>query len=389
MQVRSAYLAGLAAFVATAMVSHRHPTPYNNYVLLADALLHGHAWVNIPGNYIDALPFTDGRYYIIEAPMPAILLLPAVALFGLQTNQTLLAMVLAGVAVGAAWTLGERFGLTLGRNAWICVFLLAGTDLLWCAMLGDVWFIAHVSSVAFTMLGLAELAGKRRPALVALWAVCAVESRFSMIAVLPVYAYLLLTEPERPLALSPQWRRRAIASLAVLIPAAALWTWYNFARWGTPGDLGYTAWYHQDSAGLPSGSPFRFQYLPNQLWSFFVQWPQWQPAFPYLIPTMLGTALQWTSPALILAFLARAPVRWTVALWVAAILTALPNFLYYVNGYDQFGMRHALDFEPFLVALMMLAVRDRFPQWGRALVAYSAAVGVWGCWFWNTFVRTS
>ena len=112
------------------------------------------------------------------------------------------------------------------------------------------------------------------------------------------------------------------------------------------------------------------------------------PQFPYLRPEFTGVALTWTSPALLLAFLARSPVRWVAALWVAAILIAVPNFLYYVNGYAQFGMRHALDFEPFLVALMMLGVRNRFPAWGYALIAYSVVVGLWGCWYWNTFVRT-
>ena len=388
MRVKNAYVAGLVALIVTAIVSHRHPTPYNNFVILADALLHGHAWVTIPGNYIDALPFTDGHYYIIEAPLPAILLMPAVAIWGLAANQTILSFILCGVAVGAAWELGERYGLSDTSNAWICAFFLAGTDLLWCAMLGDVWFIAHVSAACFTMLALAELAGKRRPWLVMLWAACAVESRFSLIVVVPVYAYLLLTDPETPLQLAPQWRRRAIGICAVLAPVAALWVWYNYARWGTWSDVGYTAWYHQDSAGMPAGSPFRFMYLPNQLWSFFVQWPQWQNTFPYVIPGMGGVALTWTSPALLLAFFARTPWRWTLALWAAALLAAAPNFVYYVNGYAQFGMRHALDFEPFLVALMMLAVRDRFRAWGYVLIAISAAAGLWGCWFWNSFIRT-
>src|SRR5262249_23118513 len=101
-----------------------------------------------------------------------------------------------------------------------------------------------------------------------------------------------------------------------------------------------------------------------------------------------GVALTWTSPALILALFARSPLRWTIALWVLALLTAAPNFVYYVNGFAQFGMRHALDFEPFLVALMMLAVRDRFAAWGYALFAYSCVAGLWGIWYWQTFVRT-
>ncbi|HTA55292.1 MAG TPA: hypothetical protein VK755_11180 [Candidatus Acidoferrales bacterium] len=375
---KSAYVAALVALVVTALVSQLRPTPYNNYVLLAQAFLHGRAWIDWPGAYIDALQYA-GRYYIIEAPLPAILLLPFTAIFGLQTNQTLLAVVLAAVAVGAAWELGERFGLRASANAWICAFLLAGTDLLWCATLGDVWFIAHVSAVAFTLLALAELAGKRRGWLVALFAACAFESRFSMVLALPAYAYLLLAPRRRMTELIP--------FASVLIAVGALWVFYNRARWGTWSDIGYTTWYHQDQAGMPFGSPFRLIYLPYQFWSFFIQAPTRVAAFPWLRPEYSGVALTWTSPALILAFFARTPVRWVIALWIAALLTALPNFLYYVNGFAQFGMRHALDFEPFLVALMMLAVRDRFLRFGYALIAYSCAVGLWGSWYWLSFVR--
>jgi hypothetical protein len=380
--IKPALLAGVGTFVLTALVSRLHATPYDNYVLLAQALLHGHAWIDWPGAYIDALHY-GGRYYVIEAPLPALLLLPFVAFFGAGTNQTLLSAALAAVAIAAAWELGERLGLKRASIAWICAFLLAGTDLLWCAMLGDVWFIAHVSAVCFTMLALVELAGKRRGWLVALFAACAVESRFTMIAALPVYAYLLAIRPANRLS----WT--ALRSFgAMLVPFVALWIFYNEVRWGTWTDIGYTTWYHQDQAGMPAGSPFRFAYLPYQLWSFFVQMPTQLSTFPGLRPELSGVALTWTSPALVLAVLARKPVRCTVALWIAALLVAVPNLLYYVNGFAQFGMRHALDFEPFLVALMMLGVRRSFPAWGYALSAYSIAAGAWGCWYWLQFVRT-
>ncbi|MEO6836625.1 MAG: hypothetical protein ABI231_12080 [Candidatus Tumulicola sp.] len=385
--MKPAYVAGLVALVVTALVSHLRVTPYDNFVLLAQAFLHGHVWIDWPGEYIDALAYA-GRHYVIEAPLPAILLLPFVAAFGSHTNQTTLAIGLAAVAIGAAWELGERFGLSPAKNVWICAFLLAGTDLLWCAMLGDVWFIAHVAAVAFTMLALAELAGERRAWLVALYAACAFESRFSLILALPVYAYLCARDPEKPFGFAPRWRATLASFAAVLVPVGILWVLYNQARWGTWNDIGYSTWYHQDQAGFPTGSPFRLEYLPYQIGSFFVQGATRLAEFPFLRPEYSGVALTWTSPALLLAFLARRPARWVVALWIAAALAALPNFLYYVNGFAQFGMRHALDFEPFLVALMMLAVRERFPRWGYALIAYSVAVGFWGCWYWNAYVRT-
>lgn len=385
--IKPAIVVGIIAFFVTWIVSHARSTPYNNFTLLAQAFLQGHAWITWPGPYIDALAY-GGQHYVIEAPLPAILLMPFVAMFGTAANQTLLAIVLAAIAIGAAWEFGERVGVAPERNVWICAFLLAGTDLLWAAMLGDVWFIAHVSAVCFTMLALVECAGKRRGWLVALWAACAMESRFTMVVVFPVYAYLLATDLHDGFKLSPNWRRALAGFALVAIAAAALWVSYNAARWGTWYDIGYTEWYHQDQAGMPTGSPFRLTYLPYELQSFFVSLPTWLGTYPWLRPEFTGVALTWTSPALILAFFARSPLRWVGALWIAALLTAAPNFIYYVNGFAQFGMRHALDFEPFLVALMFLAVRERMPKWSYALIAYSIAVGLWGCWYWNTFVRS-
>lgn len=385
-RISSALIAGSIAFAVTLIVAHGRSTPYDGYTLLAQAFLHGHAWINWPGPYIDALAY-HGQHYIIEAPLPAILLLPFVAIVGPAFNQTLAAVALAGIAIGAAFELGERYGVPRARNIWICAFLLAGTDLLWCAMLGDVWFIAHVSAVAFTMLALVELAGKKRGWVVALWAACAFESRFTFVVALPIYAYLLATDGDSFSAIASKWKPALTTFIALLVPVGALWVWYNVARWGTWYDIGYTAWYHQDMAGMPTGSPFRLLYLPYQLHSFFVQGATRLDGFPWLRPELSGIALTWSSPALVLAFFARGPRRLVAALAALTLLCAAPNFLYYVNGFAQFGMRHALDFEPFLVALMLLAARERIPRWGYALMAYSIIVGLWGCWYWNLFVR--
>ena len=167
-----------------------------------------------------------------------------------------------------------------------------------------------------------------------------------------------------------------------------LWIWYNLARWGTVADIGYTTWYHQDQAGMPTGSPFRLRYLPYQLWSFFVQRPDFAGTFPWIRPSYSGVALTWTSPALIYALWGKKPRGLVASFWAAAILTAIPSFVYYVNGFAQYGMRHALDFIPFLVALMFLAARERLPIWTKALILYSCAASLYGVWFWNAFLRS-
>ncbi len=406
MKPRGYLVAGMSATLVSIVAGHFRSTPYNNYVLLADALLHGHTWINWPGAYIDALTH-HGQHYVIEGPVPALLLLPYVAIADAAANQTLLSAILCGVAIGAAWELARRLGVSRATNIWLTIFLLAGTDLLWCATLGDVWFIAHVSAAAFTLLALVELCGKRRGWLVALWSVAAAGSRFSLVLALPVYAALLIAtdaQPEKWRADLNRLRAPFLGFGGLLVAAGAVYVAYNLSRWGTVADIGYTTWYHQDSAGSPTGSPFRLQYLSYQLWSFFVQRPDFAVAFPWIHPTYSGVALTWTSPALIFALWARTPRAFVLALWSAAILVAVPSFLYYVNGFAQYGMRHALDFIPFLFALMALAARDQpglspstysgqalpkgLPLWTKVLIVYSCIASLYGVWYWNAILRT-
>jgi len=377
--MKGALLAAFSTFVAIVVFTRLRATPYDNYVLLADAFLHGHAWIDWPGAYVDALLF-EGKRYVIEAPMPAILLMPFVAIFGTSTNQSLLAAALAGVTVGTGWELARRLHASFETRLWLCGFLLLGTDLFWCAACGGVWFTAHVSAAAFTLLTLLELKGKRRAWLVALYACCAAESRFTLALALPVYAVLVATDP--PAALRP---RKLFAFCSIVAAFAAFWVLYNEARWHLPYDAGYTLWYRQDGAGSPSGSPFQLQYLPEQLYSFIVRFPDRLETYPYFRPAFAGIALTWTSPALLLAFLAYKPGRLVLAARIAAVLTIVPNLLYYVNGSMQFGMRHALDFEPFLFLLMVLAARPRLRWYGKLLCGYSMLVGVWGMWYWVTY----
>lgn len=391
-----------AALVLSLLASHLRSTNFNNYVRLADAILHGHLWIDWPGRWLDAVEY-NGQHYGIDGPFPVVLLLPVVILFGTDANQTMVAIGVAAFALYLAWRLLLALGVARTPRLFLLLFLFAGTDVWWCAELGDVWFLAHLCAVAATLGALIELTGKRRGWLVALLAIAAAESRNTLVLALPLYAYLLASGDLRAAAAEARGepvpqdaydvRRSMRAFGGVLALGVAGWVAYNEAMWGTVLDIGHTLYFHQDSWGQKEGSPFQLIYLPYQLYSFFVQGPifvQWlqRTQWPYLKVDPNGVALTFTSPALVLAFLAQMPSRLKWALWITTALVAGPSFLYYLNGWYQFGMRHALDFEPYLFVLMAFAVRREIPHWGAILCAYSAIVGAWGVWYWNVFFRT-
>lgn len=358
---------------------------YNNYTLLAQAFLAGHVWIDVPPPTIDALPFED-KYYVIEGPVPALLMMPWLAAVG-RINQTLFACILAGVAMAAAWELTRRLGVVRRVDrALLMLFAFLGTGVAWCAMLGDVWMLAHVSSFAFTLLALVELfANRPRAWLVMFFAVLAAGSRFVTVLAIPIYLWWLWR------ARAPDFsvRRFVAGAAAVLVPAVALFVAYNEVRWHGPLDQGYTLWYRtSDPIGEPDGSPFSFAFVPYELLSFFVNGFRVAPAWPYLFADVNGQSLTVAAPAYAIALFASSP-RWTVRmLWVLAGVTFLPNLFYYTNGVSQFGMRHALDFAPYLFVLMTLrAAAVPLAQWQRLLCVYSTAIGAYGIWYWNTFLR--
>jgi hypothetical protein len=371
-------LVGLLTFAALAIVSHLTPSIQFNYVLQADAWRHGHADIDRVGPWIDAIPWRGG-WYNVEAPFPAILMLPLVALFGAHANQTLLSVTLGAAAVGAAWQLCKQLGTSVATRVALVAFLTFGTSLFWCAANGDVWLLAHVSACCFSLFALVEVTGKRRGWLVALFAAAAALSRYPLLPTLLVYPFLL-NGPDR---------KKAIFSyVTTLVPIFAVWVWYNEIRWGTPIDSGFALFhklYYLRANPWDTRAMLDVRNVHEQLRRFFVRPPIWLGHWPWVAVDRFGLALTYTSPALICAFLARRPVGFVIAGWALALITAAPSMLYIDGGGIQFGMRHALDFEPYLFLLMILALRPRAPRWAFVLIGWSVLVGVWGVWFWQTY----
>lgn len=129
---------------------------YIHFVLQAQAWMDGQTSIPMP-QYQDVMPITDvhgdqtGRGIIPFPPLPALVLMPFVAFWHLDTNQQLLAAIFGGVDVGIAyWMLGY---LPIRRPIrWLtALFLGLGTVLWYASALGSTWFWAHVVAVGFLL----------------------------------------------------------------------------------------------------------------------------------------------------------------------------------------------------------------------------------------------
>jgi hypothetical protein len=365
------FVVALAAYMLSTGFGH---ATYDNFIRLAYALLHGRLWLDWDPT-VEAV-FFNGQHYAVEGFMPAVVAIPAVLIFGLDANQAVICAIAAAIGVCAAWVMLGHMRVSRDVQIAVTAFFAFGTVYWWCAAFGSLWQYAHVVGVMFAMIALAEWYGARRPWLLGVLFACMAFSRFPMaLAGIPFLVWLVLDTPKAARA------RALLQCIAGVAPFVLLYLLYNYGRWNTFADIGYSMWFHADAAGAQSGSPFQLRFLPGNLYSYLLLPAPLSMEFPWLRPTPMGVALTFTSPALALAFLAPVRNRETPFLWVAALLVAIPSLLYYVNGYEQFGMRHSLDFTPFLLPLVARGLERLKTFFTFALIGFSILANAYGIWY--------
>lgn len=83
------------------------------------------------------------------------------------------------------------------------------------------------------------------------------------------------------------------------------------------------------------------------------------------------------SPALLTSLRAGVKAPELRLVWIAAAIVAVPVFLYYGGGTNEYGFRYSLDFTPFLIALVA-AGSARWHGWPERLLIIASAASV-GC----------
>ena len=174
-------LIALGALFVYTVSNPTHFNQYNHFVWQADAFLQGRVWIpypvtgtaTSPGNeYLqDLYPLYDaagqftGHVLLPFPPLPALVLLPFVAAFGLSADQEAITVALAAIGVLLAWWMLGGLRVTVGVRALTTLVFATGTAWWWAAAVGTTWYLAHVVAVLFALLatGVALRADPRAP----------------------------------------------------------------------------------------------------------------------------------------------------------------------------------------------------------------------------------
>jgi len=346
----------LSAWIGSPFRMHRFS--YFNY--LADAFLHGQLNLRLIPAFTHDLSFYQGNYYLYWPPMPAIILMPFVALFGIGFSDVFFNVVVASLNVAVVAALlreADRENIiTLNEEyrALLVLFFMLGTVHITIAPLGSVWFTAQL--LGFLFVGMAYLSAIRLKGMTAFVMVgtlmaCAMLTRNHLLFTGLWPAYYLL---------SRHWNDRPKLYLYVvlaLLPAllfGSLFLIYNYARFGSPTELGIQ--YHQMASLFVNDynkyGAFNFHYLPINFYYQYIYYP-----IPITTESLMGGSLFLLSPVFLYAFrgIFRGYRDPAVVLWVGSILaTSIPILLLMGTGWMQYGPRYTLDFT---IPLLMLTAR--------------------------------
>jgi hypothetical protein len=361
--------AGLVALVVYAFFAVQNGSvwaesqfPYYNY--LADAFLHGQLSLRLTPPTAHDLSIFHGRLYLYMSPMPAIFLMPFVAIFGVHFNDILFTLAIGALNVALVALLLRQacvqrvIKLSKGRRGLLVLCFALGSVHLNLAPLGRVWFTAQLFGfmcVVLCYLVALRVRGLWAFVLAGLSIAAAFLTRNHMLfaGVWPA-CYLLVQHR------SIGWRRLAVNILAGLLPvvvAIGLLAWYNWARFGSILDNGLD--YHQMANIFVDDyrryGAFHLHYLTTNLYYQYIAYP-----LPLSNATFYGGSLFLLTPVFFAAWVGGAVMRPRWSMWAlvgSIVLVSIPILLLMGTGWVQFGPRYTLDFTVPLLLLTAAGLR--------------------------------
>lgn len=378
-------LCSLVIYFAAPAMPRPASHDFDHFPKLARAFLSGRIAIPVPpGGYVNELipSATPDAYYCAYPPLPAVFLMPFIALFGVGADCQSISRLVGAINViifdAAVCRCSSKVGgptPSIATRLAFDAFFAFGTTALHVSQVGGDWHLAHAIALTGSLLALREFFDKNRPLHVGLFV-----------------SLVLLTRPTAAFGclfcILPILRDRKLATLVQLavMPCVAVLILggYNAARFGSPFDFGY---HRMNLTGggldmMQKYGQFHPHFVAHNFYWFFLA-PPWLRT-KGLLPIGFdprGMSFFLATPAMVYCIVAIAR-RWKdravkdATISIAA--TLVPLLLYFNAGYWQFGHRFSMDYLAAAMLLVMLGMTTRPSRLALALIAVSVAIQLTG-----------
>jgi hypothetical protein len=322
----------------------------------------------------DIVTMPDGRHYQAMSLLPTIPYLPLVPFHELWPfARWIVSAAIGSLAAWLALPVARRYGPGGAATWWLAVLGAFGTMLFTLSIAGNFYYLAHLESTVLMFLLLIEWRGQRRAFVLATLIGLAALARPTLgLVAVPVGLALMWESKDRITA--------AIEFAWPLMAAVFITAWFDWARFDDAYQTGYgISWLTPGFEALRAQGMFSIVHLPANLALFIGGGFDMRSTFPWLVPSVQGQSILLTTPALLLAFNTNIRDRLVQVLWGAVIVAAIPVFLYYGGGgANTYGYRYAMDFVPFMFALIAISMNERLGNLEKILIGLSVCFVVYG-----------
>ena len=359
----------------------------NSYAALADAFLHGR--LDVTKCFDSDCATFAGRHYVIFPPVPALVAMPFVAVFGPGFNHFMvigLAALLASLWLW--WRIFETMEIKRETALWLLLALSFASPLFYITLRTDkVWFFAQSIDFLLVSLALHEVIRGMNLVRAGIFIGAAFLCRQMSILLVP-FLFALSLKPDEPLI--SFGKAHILRALKLGLPVAAavvLYLVYNWVRFGNAMETGYIYiaapgadhWslinHRLTHIGLFSKDYALFNAFYLFVQGFHVQW-----GGPDLLDIVgmdpMGTSIIAASPFILLAIFtpARRPV--IIGALCALVIGGVTLF-YHGNGYSQYNtQRFTMDWMPVMFFALALAVKEPLRPVFGLLATYGVALNV-------------
>lgn len=370
-------------------------TPPNAYWgELAEAILHGHFYLEHPSGFHD-LTFYNGQWYVPNPPLPGLLLIPAAAVLGdgSRINMTVYSALIGALNAGVVYLVLRKsdkaglFRLHFSGILWLLAAFVFGGDHLWLSTTGQMWFISQLLVVTFTLLSVMIILDDGSPILAGICIGASVLCRPNVfpvyLCILGIWLYRRKIEKIRPDRELITWGLRSGISVVISVMLLLV---YNYLRFGDLLDFGYKTINGAEEivASANSYGLFSPHFFKTNLDIMLLRLPRIDLTGErfWFYPYVAGYSVLLMSPVLLYGFRNLRKNWWIIGSLSSAGVIILMLLLYHNTGAEQIGYRYILDASAPLILLVGNGMREKPGRLFKICTVFAVVLQLISIYWW-------
>jgi hypothetical protein len=373
-------------------------------ILQAQAWLHGHLDIGV---HIHDSIIINGKVYIIYPPLPALMMLPFVAILGDKFSDVWFTWAFAALNIILLFRTLEVMRVrritnrTSLENLIIAITFGFGTIALWLCLGGRIWFTVQTISIFGIMITLHSTLSRRWPlATLGVGMVMLTRTSEVLIGIVPLIVYLhdlgVRRRIQRQWHFLPQrWpsTRELAVTLAPFFVALLIYLVHNELYFGNPLSTGFDIQNQQLYPEIKYGV-INWHYIWPNFVVDFLRWPSFNYVSQFdvnpqtdLVTGGIGTSMFFSTPLLLIFIFTpqgKTPQTWLRnTFWVTTAIMLLTILAYCTAGWSQVGARYLFPLYPLLFLLLAQRASPLDKRW-ISLAGLSIFINLLLAWtFWE------